>query len=56
METTLGFEPTYPHSGDLKHAFVRLDMEKPLNIEGYDVMLQAGTTGEWIQQKSKLMI
>lgn len=43
METTLGFEPTYPHSGDLKHAFVRLDMEKPLNIEGYDVMLQAGT-------------
>ncbi len=43
METTLGFEPTYPHSGDRKHAYVHLDMEKPLNIEGYDVMLQAGT-------------
>lgn len=44
MEKTLGFEPAYKHTGDNQNNFfAHLDMQKPLNIEGYDVLLQAGT-------------
>lgn len=44
MEETLGFEPAYPHSGgNPNYVFAHLNMGKPLNIEGYDAMLQAGT-------------
>jgi len=44
MEKTLGFEPAYKYMGDNQNNFfAHLDMQKPLNIEGYDVLLQAGT-------------
>ncbi|MDD2373679.1 MAG: DUF4153 domain-containing protein [Syntrophomonadaceae bacterium] len=44
MEKNLGFEPAYKHTGDNQNNFfAHLDMQKPLNIEGYDVLLQAGT-------------
>ena len=44
MQKILGFEPAYQYTRDnLNYFFARLDMQKPLNIEGYDVLLQAGT-------------
>lgn len=44
MEKTLGFEPAYKYLGvDQNNFFAHLDMQKPINIEGYDVLLQAGT-------------
>jgi hypothetical protein len=44
MEKALGFEPAYKYMGDNQNNFfAHLDMQKPLNIEGYDVLLQAGT-------------
>jgi hypothetical protein len=44
MEKTLGFEPAYKYLGDNQNNFfANLDMQKPLNIEGYDVLLRAGT-------------
>ena len=44
MEKTLGFEPAYKYMGDNQNnLFAHLDMQKPINIEGYDVLLQAGT-------------
>jgi hypothetical protein len=44
MEKTLGFEPAYKYMGDNQNNFfAHLDMQKPINIEGYDVLLQAGT-------------
>ncbi|HBK53885.1 MAG TPA: DUF4153 domain-containing protein, partial [Syntrophomonas wolfei] len=43
-EKTLGFEPAYKYLGvDQNNFFAHLDMQKPINIEGYDVLLQAGT-------------
>jgi hypothetical protein len=44
MRKTLGFEPAYKYMGGNQNSFfANLDMQKPLNIEGYDVLLQAGT-------------
>jgi hypothetical protein len=39
MESTLGFAPAYDSQRDLKYFFVNLDMEKPVNISGYDVII-----------------
>lgn len=44
MQKTLGFEPTYKYSqGIIDHFHVGLDMQDPLSIAGYDVLLQAAT-------------
>lgn len=43
MQIVFGFEPAYEGLGDHNHFFAHLDMQKPLNIEGYDVLLHAGT-------------
>jgi hypothetical protein len=44
MQKTLGFEPAYEYTGGtLNTFFANLDMQKPLNIDGYDVLLQAGS-------------
>ena len=42
MQKTLGYEPAYENMGrDSNYFYANLDMEKPLNIEGYDVLLRA---------------
>lgn len=44
MQKTLGYEPAYEYMArSLDHFFANLDMQEPLNIDGYDVLLQAGT-------------
>jgi len=44
MQKTLGFEPAYESRPDSQnYFFANLDMQSPLNINGYDVLLQAGT-------------
>lgn len=44
MHKTLGYEPAYEYmGGSWDNFFANLDMQKPLNIDGYDVLLQAGT-------------
>lgn len=43
MQKTLGYEPAYQYmGGGLDNFFASLDMQKPLDIEGYDLLLQAG--------------
>jgi cytochrome c oxidase subunit IV len=43
MKRTFGYEPAYEYmSGTIDNFFADLNMQKPLNIDGYDVMLQAG--------------
>lgn len=41
MEKVFGFEPAYGDKGQDNYFFAMLDMQKPLDISGYDVMLQA---------------
>jgi len=43
MEKVFGFEPTYPEVSNPDFFYASLDMRKPLNIEGYDVLLRADT-------------
>lgn len=43
MEEVFGFEPTYEHTGKENYFFANLDMEEPLDIEGYDVMFRVNT-------------
>lgn len=40
MQKTLGFEPAYDTIGGMDSFFAHLDMKKPVDIDGYDVMLQ----------------
>lgn len=41
MEKVFGFEPTYEDFGKDNYFFANLDMEQPLPIQGYDVLLRA---------------
>jgi hypothetical protein len=44
MQLTLGYEPAYQYmAGTPNYFFANLNMEKPLNIDGYDVLLQTST-------------
>lgn len=44
MQKTLGYEPAYQYmDGSPDHLFAYLDMQKPLNIEGYDVLFRTST-------------
>lgn len=44
MQLTLGFEPAYQYmGGTTNYLFANLNMQKPLNIGGYDVLIQTGT-------------
>ncbi|WP_418790130.1 DUF4153 domain-containing protein [Phosphitispora sp. TUW77] len=43
MQKTIGFEPAYKYMwSDINNFYANLDMQKPLSIEGYDILLQAG--------------
>lgn len=43
MQKTLGYEPAYQYMGESQNIFfANLDMQKPLSIDGYDVLLQVG--------------
>ncbi|NLC06559.1 MAG: DUF4153 domain-containing protein [Syntrophomonadaceae bacterium] len=44
MQLVFGFEPAYQYmTGPPNYFFAYLNMEKPLNIDGYDVLFQTGT-------------
>lgn len=40
MQKTFGYEPAYEMIGGMDNFFANLNMEKPMDINGYDVMLQ----------------
>lgn len=43
MQKILGYEPAYEYVGGIRdNFFANLDMQKPLNIDGYDVLFQTG--------------
>lgn len=53
MQKTLGYEPAYEiMRGNLENIFVTLNMEKPINIDGYDVMLQVAAYRGMEQRES----
>lgn len=53
MQKTLGYEPAYEIiGGELQNFFANLNMEKPLNIDGYDVLLQIEAYRGMEQKKS----
>lgn len=41
MKKVFGFDPVYPQVGKDDYFYAGLDMQKPINIEGYDVLLRA---------------
>lgn len=43
MAGTFGFEPAYESMADDNYFFATKDMEKPLNISGYEVMINFGS-------------
>ncbi|MEQ8174117.1 MAG: DUF4153 domain-containing protein [Syntrophomonadaceae bacterium] len=52
MQKTLGFEPAYEMMGGMQNFFANLNMEKPMDINGYDVMLQVEAFRGMEQKKS----
>ncbi|PKM77999.1 MAG: DUF4153 domain-containing protein [Firmicutes bacterium HGW-Firmicutes-15] len=44
MKSTLGFEPAYGGvRGDSNYFFANIDMQKPLNISGYDILINTNS-------------
>lgn len=52
MPKTVGYEPAYEMMVGMPHFFANLNMEKPMDINGYDVMLQTEAFRGMEQKKS----